>query len=76
MTPYTTFWMAWGVAGLAVETLALYAEHHGAGKPKSYLGSLSRNLQAALFVNVPRWRRVTLALYVGFCVWFGHHLWG
>lgn len=62
-------WLGWGVAGAAIEAVALYGKRH----PKD---TLSQNLQAVLFVRHPVFRWVTLGGWALFSAWFADHIWG
>lgn len=66
MTLSSWFWVLWAAAGLAIEGTALWlANKH----------TLSQNLRP-LVTRDARIHRVTLALWVGFSVWFAAHIWG
>ena len=65
---YSKFWIAWAAAGIATEVVALVARN-------SPRGTLSSNVRWAV-LRGPAYRRVSLALWVGFSVWFANHIWG
>lgn len=73
MSPYSKFWLAWGVAGVLVESLA-FALRRQRSRPGE-LDTLSKNLQWLLVERSTAMRRVTLACWVAFSVWFADHIW-
>jgi hypothetical protein len=64
---YPWFWALWALAGVAVEGAALWGRRH----PKD---TLSRNIQFVVLGSTAK-SRITLAGWVGFSVWFAHHIW-
>jgi hypothetical protein len=67
---YEEFWLVWALAGVTVEGLALWGRKHPGSR-----ATLSENVRWAV-LRGPMHRRVSLALWVGFAVWFAKHIWG
>lgn len=61
------FWAVWALAGVIVETAAIA----GRRVPRD---TLSRNIQ--WLVLRPGIRRISLAGWAAFSVWFAFHIWG
>jgi len=72
MSPYAYAWMAWGIAGVLIETAALALRRW---RRKNEKDTLSSFLEWAFTKHGATMRRLTLASWFGFAIWFSDHIW-